>query len=100
MRAHRVEIDRLLVCMDGDTMAGSGGADSFDMTLPGGPQVPVAGVAYITTGPTHRRRGIQRSIMKRIHGDGARTRRCRFDPVGQPEPPLRSIRLRELDAGQ
>lgn len=69
MREHRVEIDRLLVCMDGDVMAGSGGADSFDMTLPGGSQVPVAGVAYITTSPTHRRRGIQRSIMKRIHDD-------------------------------
>ncbi len=69
MRAHRVEIDRLLVCMDSDTMAGSGGADSFDMTLPGGAQVPVAGVAYITTAPTHRRRGVQRSIMKRIHDD-------------------------------
>ena len=69
MRAHRVEIDRLLVCMDGKTIAGSGGADSFDMTLPGGTQVPVAGVAYITTAPTHRRRGIQRNIMKRIHHD-------------------------------
>ena len=67
MRAHRVEIDRLLVCMDGDTIAGSGGADSFDMTLPGGAQVPVAGVAYITTAPTHRRRGVYRNIMKRIH---------------------------------
>ena len=69
MRAHRVEIDRLLVCMDGKTIAGSGGADSFDMTLPGGTQVPVGGVAYITTAPTHRRRGIQRNIMKRIHHD-------------------------------
>jgi predicted acetyltransferase len=69
MRAHRVELDRLLVCMDGDTMAGSGGADSFDMTLPGGVQVPAAGVAYITTAATHRRRGIQRAIMRRIHDD-------------------------------
>ena len=69
MRAHRVEIDRLLVCMDGDTMAGSGGVDSFDMTLPGGAQVPVAGIGYITTAATHRRRGVQRSIMKRIHDD-------------------------------
>ena len=67
--AHRVEIDRLLVCVDGDTIAGSGGADSFDMTLPGGVQVPVAGVAYITTSPTHRRLGVQRSIMRRIHDD-------------------------------
>ena len=69
MRAHRVEIDRLLVCMDGDTMAGSGGVDSFDMTLPGGAQVPVAGIGYVTTAATHRRRGVLRSIMKRIHDD-------------------------------
>ena len=69
MRAHRVELDRLLVCRDGDAFAGSGGADSFDMTLPGGATVPVAGVAYITTASTHRRRGVQRGIMRRIHDD-------------------------------
>ncbi len=69
MREHRVEIDRLLICMDGDTIAGSGGADSFDMTLPGGAEAPSAGIAYITTAATHRRRGIQRSIMTRIHHD-------------------------------
>ena len=98
MRAHRVEIDRLLVCMDGDTMAGSGGADSFDMTLPGGAQVPVAGVAlhhHRTDAPTawHSAQHYEADSRRR-----ARTRRCRFDPVGQSEPPLRSIRLRELDA--
>ncbi len=69
MRKKRPEIDRLLVCMDGGTIAGTGGADSFDMTLPGGAQVPVAGIAYVTTAATHRRRGIQRSIMKRTHDD-------------------------------
>ena len=69
MQSHRVEMDRLLVCMDGNTIVGSGGADSFNMTLPGGAQVPVAGVAYVTTAATHRRRGIQRSIMNRIHSD-------------------------------
>ncbi len=69
MREHRVELDRLLGCFDGDAIAGSGGADSFDMTLPGGNIVPVAGVAYITTSSTHRRRGIQRRIMRRIHLD-------------------------------
>lgn len=69
MRAHRVEMDRLLLCKDGEEIVGSGGADSFDMTLHGGGIVPVAGVAYITTASTHRRRGIQRSIMERIHVD-------------------------------
>ncbi len=69
MRAHRVELDRLLICRDGDAIAGTGGADSFDMTLPGGATVPVAGVAYITTASTHRRRGVQRGIMRRIHDD-------------------------------
>ena len=69
MRDHRAEIDRLLACMDGDEIVGTGGADSFNMTLPGGKTAPVAGVAYITTSPTHRRRGIQRKIMSRIHED-------------------------------
>ncbi len=69
MRAHRVEIDRLLACVDGDTIVGCGGADSFDMTLPGGAQVPIAGVAYVGTAPSHRRRGIYRNIMERIHSD-------------------------------
>ena len=69
MRAHRVEIDRLLACVDGDTIVGCGGADSFDLTLPGGAQVPIAGVAYVGTAPSHRRRGIYRNIMERIHSD-------------------------------
>ena len=69
MRDHRAEIDRMLSCIDDGEIVGTGGADSFEMTLPGGNQVPVAGVAYITTAPTHRRRGIQRSIMDRIHRD-------------------------------
>ena len=69
MRDHRAEIDRLLACVDGGQIVGTGGADSFEMTLPGNTQVPVAGIAYITTSPTHRRRGIQREIMSRIHRD-------------------------------
>lgn len=69
MRDHRAEIDRLLACVDGGEIIGTGGADSFNMTLPGSAQVPVAGIAYITTSPTHRRRGIQRNIMNRLHED-------------------------------
>ena len=69
MRAHRVEIDRLLACVDGDRIVGCGGVDSFDMTLPGGAQVPIAGVGYVGTSPSHRRRGIYRKIMNRIHDD-------------------------------
>ena len=69
MRAHRVEIDRLLACVDGDRIVGCGGVDSFDMTLPGGAQVPIAGVGYVGTSPSHRRRGIYRKIMNRIHND-------------------------------
>ena len=69
MRDHRAEIDRLVACVDDGAIVGTGGADSFSMTLPGSAQVPVAGVAYITTSPTHRRRGVQRNIMERLHDD-------------------------------
>ncbi len=43
---------------------GSAGAFSFQMTVPGG-VLPVAGVSYVSVLPTYRRRGIQRSLMRR-----------------------------------
>ena len=43
---------------------GTAGAFSFHMTVPG-TVLPVAGVSYVSVLPTYRRRGIQRSLMRR-----------------------------------
>jgi predicted acetyltransferase len=52
---------------DGD-IVGTAGAFSFEMTVPGA-VLPVAGVSYVSVLPTYRRRGIQRSLMRRQLAD-------------------------------
>lgn len=75
LRNDRAEIDRLVAAVDtrSDRIVGTGGADSYSLTVPGGATVPMAGVAYMTTSVTHRRQGAFSSMMKRIH-DSARER--------------------------
>jgi predicted acetyltransferase len=58
------ELDRSLVLPDGDRMAATGGIYSLQLTVPGA-VVPCAGVTWITVAPTHRRRGVLTSIMRR-----------------------------------
>jgi predicted acetyltransferase len=60
-----VEIDRMLAADDGGELVGSAGAFSFDLTVPGGGQVPVAGVTWVGVLPTHRRRGVLTAMMER-----------------------------------
>lgn len=69
LRNDRAEIDRLVAAVDSDTgrIVGTGGVDSFSLTVPGGNQVPMAGVAYMTTAATHRRQGTFTRMMNRIH---------------------------------
>ena len=55
---------------DGD-IVGTAGAFSFQMAVPGA-VLPVAGVSYVSVLPTHRRRGIARSLMTRQLADIAR----------------------------
>jgi predicted acetyltransferase len=57
------EHDRSLAAVDGGAIVGTAGAYTFDMTLPGGTTTPVAGVTWVGVLPTHRRRGILRSMM-------------------------------------
>lgn len=58
------EFDRSLAAFDGDTIVGTGGILTFELTVPGSTQVPAAGVSWIGVLPTHRRRGILTSIMR------------------------------------
>jgi predicted acetyltransferase len=58
------EIDRCLVAVDDGRMVGGAMAVSFRVTVPGGAQVQAAGVTSVGVQPTHRRLGINSSIMR------------------------------------
>ncbi|NMM87619.1 GNAT family N-acetyltransferase [Rhodococcus sp. SRB_17] len=57
----------IVVATDGDQVVGL--AIEFDMefTVPGGHQVPSRGITWVSVAPTHRRRGILRSMFTRLH---------------------------------
>jgi predicted acetyltransferase len=69
LRNDRAELDRLVAAVDtsSDRIVGTGGADSYSLTVPGGATVPMAGVAYMTTSVTHRRQGAFSRMMSQIH---------------------------------
>jgi predicted acetyltransferase len=56
------EFDRSLAVWDGADPVATIAAYSLEMTLPGGPR-PVAGVSQVSVQPTHRRRGLLRTLM-------------------------------------
>jgi predicted acetyltransferase len=58
----------LLAAVDG-VDGGAAGSFPFDLTLPGGASVPVAGVSDVGVAPTHRRRGVLRALMHRLLED-------------------------------
>lgn len=60
-----LELDRMLVAVDGHEVVGSAGAFTFELTVPGGAFVPTAGVTWVGVMPSHRRRGILRQLMTR-----------------------------------
>lgn len=62
------EPERSLGAFDGDLLVGTTAIYPFPMTVPGGP-LPVAGVTGVSVLPTHRRRGVLRSLMTRQLGD-------------------------------
>ncbi len=66
LRDDRAESDRLFGAFDGDVLVGTGGTDSHVMTVPGGAELPTAGIAYISTIATHRRRGVLTGTMRKL----------------------------------
>ena len=59
------ELERMHAAVDDDgRVVGGAGAFAFRMTVPGGAQLPTAGVTVVGVLPTHRRRGILRSMMR------------------------------------
>jgi predicted acetyltransferase len=67
-----LELDRTIAAFDDGEMVATTTAFGFDMTVPGGGTVPVAGVSGVAVAATHRRRGILRSIMDLQLDDVAR----------------------------
>ncbi|MFD7991798.1 GNAT family N-acetyltransferase [Streptomyces mexicanus] len=59
------EFDRSLGVWDEGVCVGTAGAFSFRMTVPGGAPVPTAGITMVSVAPTHRRRGVLTSMMRR-----------------------------------
>jgi predicted acetyltransferase len=59
-----IEFDRTLAAFDGSQMVGTAAAFTFQMTVPGG-TATVAGVSAVAVLPSHRRRGILSSLMRR-----------------------------------
>jgi predicted acetyltransferase len=57
------EQERSIGAFDGDELAGTAGAFSFEMTTPGG-SLPTAGVTAVSVKPTHRRRGVLTGMMR------------------------------------
>jgi predicted acetyltransferase len=63
-----IEPDRSMAAFDGETPVAFASAYTFRMTIPGG-ELPVGGLTAVGVLPTHRRRGILRSMMERHFAD-------------------------------
>ncbi len=55
----------MLVAVDGGRFVATFASRDFDLALPGGASVPMAGATMVTVQPTHRRRGLLTELMKR-----------------------------------
>jgi predicted acetyltransferase len=60
-----LEFDRSLAAFDGPDLVGSAGAYTFSLSVPGHRTLPAAGVAWVSVLPSHRRRGVLSSMMRR-----------------------------------
>jgi predicted acetyltransferase len=63
-----IEPDRSMAAFDGETPVGFASAYTFRLTIPGG-ELPVGGLTAVGVLPTHRRRGILRSMVERHFAD-------------------------------
>jgi predicted acetyltransferase len=64
--AHLLRADRSFAVRDreaANAVVATAGSYAFEVTVPGGSQLPMAAVAMVTVHPTHRRRGILRRMM-------------------------------------
>jgi predicted acetyltransferase len=65
----RLEFDRSLAAFDGPVQVGTAAVYSFQLTVPGAGTLPAAGVTWVSVLPSHRRRGVLTSLMRRQLAD-------------------------------
>lgn len=58
-----VSVERTRCAFEGDLMVGTLAWFDLDVSVPGGGTLPMAGTTMVTVQPTHRRRGVLRSMM-------------------------------------
>jgi predicted acetyltransferase len=63
------EIDRFEVALEGSEVVGVCGAYSLLVTMPGGAQLPMGGLTWVSTAATHRRQGVLTELMARSLAD-------------------------------
>ena len=66
-------LDRTVGAFDEEEIVGTLGEFDFDLTVPGGAALAMAGTTIVTVRPTHRRRGVLTRMM-RLHLDTAHER--------------------------
>lgn len=81
------ELDRAFATLDGEEIVGTAAAYSFRMRVPGGADVPTAGVTMVGVKPSHRRRGINTAMMRRLL-EQARERREPLAALFSSEGPI------------
>ena len=90
----RFEFDRTLAAFDGTTPVGVTMCFSFQLSVPGQEVLPAAGVTFVAVLPTHRRRGVLSSMMRRQLADVRDRGEPLADPVGVGVGDLLQVRLR------
>jgi predicted acetyltransferase len=65
----RFEFDRSLAAFDGATPVGTAAAYSFQLSVPGHQVLAAAGITWVSVLPSHRRRGVLTSMMRRQLAD-------------------------------
>lgn len=62
-----VASDGAVVACDGDAVVGTAVFLDFEVTVPGGAVLPMAGVSMVAVAPTHRRRGALSGMLDELH---------------------------------
>lgn len=68
-RRPTLDLDRFRVIDDGGALVGIAGSYELRVTMPGGGDLPVAGVTWVSVAPTHRRQGLLHRLMAAVQAD-------------------------------